>query len=116
MQNHKEPKKVWSEIAAKANEILREKEMTPNSLKELAEIDYYAARRMLLDGISSQTANAMKVCIKLGLVKDNAKVQTFSLADVQQALNDCWSGEAAQADLLIKMIKSTSNLKISFHQ
>jgi hypothetical protein len=114
MQNHKKQKSEWNDIAKRANAILSNDEMTTQGLITIAGIDYHTARRMLLNGIRSQTAAATIVCKKLGLIPETVKVQTLTLADVQKTLEEHWSGESGQAELLIRLIRSTADLNINY--
>lgn len=103
----------WNRVAAELNEALKKCSLSPNALAQGAKINYYAARRYLINGVDSKTTSALKLCEFFEVpLEEPQKLQNKLLDALTGVLVDTWDGSEPHAELITKLIKSTKPFKI----
>jgi hypothetical protein len=99
----------WT-LASRA--LQRQLESSQESTRQIAQnagVNYYAVRRMRKRGLTRKTENAVKLC---NYFKISAHGEV-TFAEICGELEDAWDGSEAHSGLLIQLIRSTRNFKVS---
>lgn len=103
----------WIEIAAELQRRVRESGLTYLQLSKQAEIDYFAARRIINGHLKNRTDAAIAVCtfFKIDLFRPD-KMQSNVGKEILDAIIKTWDGSDAHAQLLVTLIEGTARFKV----
>lgn len=83
------------------------------SLSNGANINYYAARRAILNGLKNESELINKLCTFFNIEQNNSdKVQNSTFELLTETLRETWDGSEPHAELLHNLIKSTKPFKV----
>lgn len=99
----------WKAISAELRSKITSSGMSASQLAEFADIDYHAARRILIGSIKNSSGPAKALCkhFKIDLY-ENAKSQIDDrMIKLQLLINNVWDRSESHLDLMENLIKST---------
>ncbi|QWP77209.1 hypothetical protein J5226_02040 [Lysobacter sp. K5869] len=88
---------------------------SPLSHRELAEragVQYYAVRRMRIEGVKNRSRNAVALCNFFG-ISEGGSILTLSAEDLKKAVQQAWDGSEEQGRLLLELIRSVGQYKVA---
>jgi hypothetical protein len=104
----------WQAVRIELNEKLLNFHGRPKELADSAGINYFSARRFIVDGVKNCNANARKLCKHFGVgTQETAKQQISDLEMLTGLIDEVWDGSASHAKLIAGLIESTRPFKIS---
>jgi len=92
---------------------LSQEKRTLRQISLAAGVDYFAVRRMKRGGLKRRTKNAVRLCIYFGI---NANVSATHLGSYEAIVGEikaAWDGSDAHAQLLVELIRSTRNFRVT---
>ncbi len=103
----------WIDISTELQHKVQESGFTYKKLSEEAEIDYFAARRIINGRVKNRTEAAIAVCTYFKIeTKCPDKMQSRSAEEILSAVADAWDGTEDHARLLVKLIEGTARFKV----
>lgn len=92
---------------------LNQCKLNNSELSTASGVDYYAIRRMRINGIHNRSGNAKDLCTYFKIPTDcKAKVQPDEFGRLVSELESTWDGSEPHAKLLTKLIRSTKSFRV----
>ena len=88
---------------------------SPLSHRELAEkasAQYYAVRRMRLDGVKNRSRNAIALCKFFG-ISESGDEPRLSTEDLKSAVQQAWDGTEEQGRLILELVRSVGQYRVA---
>jgi len=103
----------WPAARMQLGKKLKQYKDRPRDLAREADINYFSARRFILNGVHNRSRNVEKLCNLFGInVSKNAKMQIDSIGALTGLLRNVWDGTDAHAQLIGKLIESTKPFRV----
>lgn len=103
--------KRWP-LAEQLRAALLDCTLSHRELAEKAGVQYYAVRRMRLDGVRNRSQNAITLCKYFGIPELESGA-TLSVEDLKAAVQQAWDGTADQGQLILDLIRSVGQYKVT---
>jgi hypothetical protein len=101
----------WS-LAPQLMAALKGSRLTHKQLAIQAGVQYYAVRRMRLDGVRNRSANALALCKFFG-ISEPAVEPALSAADLTAAVRQAWDGTEDQGRLILDLVRCVGQFKVA---
>lgn len=98
-------------LAARLEEALRASPLSHRELALQAGVQYYAVRRMRLDGVRNRSRNAVALCNFFG-ISDEARAG-LTRTDLVEAVHQAWDGTDEQGQLILSLVRAAGQYKVT---
>jgi hypothetical protein len=103
----------WARISRDLAAQLAQEKQTLRKISSAAGVDYYAVRRMKRGGLKRRTKNAIRLCSYFGISANIPAARLSNYEAIVGEVKAAWDGSDAHAQLLVELIRSTRNFKVS---
>ena len=103
----------WKDIKKDLHKALEGYSGSPTELANGAKIDYFSARRYLMNPPENQTESAIKLCTYFSI---DIFIQNEDLQLIMEAVLDSWDGSKEHAIGLAELLKWSKSFHKGSHQ
>lgn len=103
--------KTWP-LADQLQAALNSSPLSHRALAEQAGVQYYAVRRMRIEGVKNRSRNAIALCNFFG-ISGASSTPNLSTEDLKKAVQQAWDGSEEQGRLILELIRSVGQYKVA---
>lgn len=104
---------LWERVARDLAAKLTQSKQTDRQISHESRVDYFAVRRMRRGGLKRRTKNAMRLCSYFAISANTPATRSGNYEAIVSELKASWDGSEAHAQLLLELIRTTRNFKVS---
>ena len=105
--------KPWERLSRDLAAHFAQEKQTLMQISSASGVDYFAVRRMKRGRLKRRTKNAMRLCTYFGINANVPAVRLGSYETLVGEIKAVWDGSDAHAQLLVELIRTTRNFKVS---
>lgn len=102
----------WPTLARALEQAILSSGMDDSALSKASGADYFAIRRMRLNGVTNRSKNARILCSFFDLSGADAIGQVEAAASLQQLAHGAWDGTPAHRQFLEEVLALASRYKV----
>ena len=108
------PQDDWPRLARALEQAIRSSAMDDSALSKASGADYFAVRRMRLNGVTNRSKNARKLCSFFNLDGSPSMqaVDTVPADSLQRLAHEAWDGTAVHRQFLEEMLALAGRYKV----
>lgn len=108
------PQDDWAQLSRTLEQAIKSSGMDDSALARASGADYFAVRRMRLNGVTNRSKNAKKLCgfFSLGGSQPTADVEDAGSESLQRLIHATWDGTAAHRQFLEEVLEMASRYKV----
>jgi hypothetical protein len=103
--------RTWP-LAGELQTALNSSPLSNRELAEQAGVQYYAVRRMRIEGVKNRSRNAIALCNFFG-ISGAGSTPNLSTEDLKKAVQQAWDGSEEQGRLILELIRTVGQYKVA---